>query len=123
MQSEKITFEEFEDIIRKAVDLLPKEFRDILDKNKIVLIPREDLPVALKPKYRGKIVFGIFIGVPYGRFFNSTSEPTRIELYKKSFEKVFEDADEMEGQIVKTVMHEIGHYFGYSEKGIRELLG
>ncbi|MFC1501140.1 metallopeptidase family protein [Elusimicrobiota bacterium] len=121
MSKEKITFEEFETIIENSVNALPKKFKDILDKNHIKLIPRDDLPESIRSKYPGKVVFGIFIGVPYGRFFHVATEPTRIELYKKSFEKVFDDPDEIREQIIKTVIHEIGHYFGFSEEAIRKL--
>jgi predicted Zn-dependent protease with MMP-like domain len=51
--------------------------------------------------------------------FSIQMEPTRIELYKDSFEQAFKDRSEMEAQIVKTVIHEIGHYFGFSEKELR----
>jgi predicted Zn-dependent protease with MMP-like domain len=51
--------------------------------------------------------------------FSIQMEPTRIELYKDSFEKAFRNQDDMEEQIVKTVIHEIGHYFGFSEKELR----
>jgi predicted Zn-dependent protease with MMP-like domain len=51
--------------------------------------------------------------------FNIQMEPTRIELYKNSFEKAFHNQSDMEEQIVKTVIHEIGHYFGFSEKELR----
>ncbi|MCX5781718.1 MAG: metallopeptidase family protein [Elusimicrobia bacterium] len=116
-----MTLKEFEKIINLAVSRLPKEFKDILKKNQIKLIPRENPPATVLERYKGKIVFGIFIGVPYGRFFNMQTEPTRIELYKSSFEQVFKSHQEMKNQIIKTVIHEIGHYFGFSEEGIRKL--
>ncbi len=117
-----MTSKEFEKIIKSSLALLPKEFKEILKKNQIKLIARESPPETVLEKYRGKIVFGIFIGIPFGRFFNVTLEPTRIELYKSSFEKVFKDPKEIKSQIVKTVMHEVGHYFGFSEEGIRKLI-
>ena len=117
-----MTLREFENIIKTAVSKLPKEFKTILRKNQIKLIAMEKPPASVLERYEGSIVFGIFIGVPYGRFVNIQTEPTRIELFKDSFEKVYSNPAEMKRQIVKTVMHEIGHYFGFSEEGIRKLI-
>ncbi|MFH1369519.1 MAG: metallopeptidase family protein [Elusimicrobiota bacterium] len=113
--------QEFENIIESAVKSLPDEFRQALEKNQIALIPREAVPAPLRRENRGSIVFGVFIGVPMGMFVNVHHEPTRIELYKESFEEAFSGRAEMETQIVKTVVHEIAHYFGFSEKKIRKL--
>ena len=117
-----MTLKVFEKIIRNAVSKLPKEFKDILKKNQIKLLPRAKAPDSVLERYRGSVVFGIFIGVPYGRFVNIQTEPTRIELFKDSFEKVYSNPAEMKDQVVKTVIHEIGHYFGFSEEGIRKLV-
>jgi len=113
--------EEFEEIINQAVSDLPGKFKDLLDKNQIRLIPRDFVPPPLSEQHKGSVVFGVFIGVPYGRFVNIQLEPTRIELYKASFEQVFTDKDNMIRQIRTTVVHEIAHYFGFSEKEIRKL--
>jgi len=116
-----MTLKEFQSIIAKAVKNLPLEFKEILEKNEISIIPREEVPPSLKEIYKGGTLFGVFIGVPYGRFVNFQPEPTRIELYKNSFESYYSNQDEIEKQIVKTVVHEIAHYFGFSEEKIRKL--
>ena len=112
---------EFEDAIEKALNKVPKKFRVILNREGIQVLAREEVPGVLQDQYRGGLLFGIFTGVPYNRrsMFNIQMEPTRIELYKNSFEKAFHNRNEMEEQIVKTVIHEIGHYFGFSEKELR----
>ena len=112
---------EFEEIIEKALNKVPKRFRTILRQEGIQILARENVPVPLQNKFRGGLLFGVFIGVPFNKrsMFNLAMEPTRIELYKSSFEHAFNNHDEMENQIVKTVLHEIGHYFGFSEKELR----
>jgi predicted Zn-dependent protease with MMP-like domain len=112
---------EFEEAIEKALNKVPKKFREILEREGIQVLAREDVPAALQHRYRGGLLFGIFTGVPFNHrsVFNIQFEPTRIELYKSSFEKAFSNPSEMEEQIVKTVIHEIGHYFGFSEKELR----
>ena len=116
-----MTFEEFETLIEESFNSLPDKFKSILIKNEIKLLPRQKAPKPLKSSYPGSVVFGVFIGVPLGRFVNVQLEPTRIELYKESFEKVFKEPEQMKAQIKSTVIHEIAHYFGFYEKQIRKL--
>jgi predicted Zn-dependent protease with MMP-like domain len=112
---------EFEEAVEKALNKVPKKFREILQREGIQVLPRDKAPHALQDRYRGRLLFGIFTGVPYNKrsMFNIEMQPTRIELYKESFEQAFNTESEMEEQIVKTVIHEIGHYFGFSEKELR----
>jgi predicted Zn-dependent protease with MMP-like domain len=112
---------EFEEAVEKALNKVPKKFREILKREGIPVLAREEVPGVLQNQYKGRLLFGIFTGVSHDRrsVFNIQIEPTRIELYKNSFEKAFNNRDEMEEQIVKTVIHEIGHYFGFSEEELR----
>ncbi len=112
---------EFEETVEKALSKVPQKFREILKRENIQVLAREKAPVALQDRYKGRLLFGIFAGVPYNRrsVFDLQMEPTRIELYKNSFEKAFHNLRDMEEQIAKTVIHEIGHYFGFSEKELR----
>jgi len=114
---------EFEEAIQKALNKVPKRFREILKKEGINVLAREEVPPSLRNRYKGSLLFGIFAGIPYTKrsMFNIQMEPTRIELYKESFEKAFGSGQEMEEQIVKTVIHEIGHYFGFSERELRHI--
>ncbi|MBN1383770.1 MAG: metallopeptidase family protein [Elusimicrobia bacterium] len=115
-------FEDFEKIVEKSFGNIPEKFKKILEKEHIKIIPREKPPPAIKDRFSGRIVFGVFVGIPYNKrsTFSIAHEPTRIELYKESFERIFSNDEEMKSQIVKTVIHEISHYFGFSEKEIRE---
>jgi len=116
--------EEFEHLVDLAAERLPQRFKAILRKEEIRLLAREKPPPAARGR-SGDLVFGMFIGTPYTErsVFGSQAEPTRIELYQDSFEKACADREEMERQILLTVVHEIGHYFGFSEKELREHLG
>ena len=114
----------FEKIVDAAAGRIPERFKAILKREGIRLLAREKAPPAARGR-TGALIFGMFIGVPYtGRsVFGVQGEPTRIELYKDSFEKAFDGGEEMARQIAATVVHEIGHYFGFSEKELRKHLG
>jgi predicted Zn-dependent protease with MMP-like domain len=115
---------EFEESIEKALNKVPKQFREILEREDIQVLARENVPQTLQERCQGGLLFGIFTGIPFNKrsVFNIQMEPTRIELYKSSFEMAFRHRgkQEMEEQIVKTVIHEIGHYFGFSEEELRQ---
>ncbi len=117
-----MTMEEFERTVEEAVKEIPKEFKRILEKENIKILARESAPPAVTERHRGKIVFGIFIGAPFrpGGMFYQT-EPTRIEIYRESFERVFPDEELIRANIKKTVIHEIAHYFGFSEDYLRKI--
>lgn len=113
---------EFEKVVNAVLAGLPEEFRQILKKEKIEIISREKIPEAVRERFRSRIVFGIFAGVSRKdkRTFSIQTEPTRIELYKESFEKLFGSnmTDTIKERIAKTVIHEIAHYLGFSEEDI-----
>ncbi len=115
--------EEFEKVVQDSLGCIPTEFRKILTEEKIKILPREKVPKAIKEKFPGKIIFGVFVGIPRKSktVFSIQKEPTRIELYKESFQKVFgSKIEEMENQICRTVIHEIAHYFGFDEEEVRK---
>jgi len=117
-----MTVEEFDRIIEDTVKEIPKEFKRILEKENVKILAREKAPEAVDERYRGKIVFGMFIGIPYRKGVMSYQmEPTRIEIYKDSFEAVFADEEQMKFNIKKTVIHEIAHYFGFGEDYLRKI--
>jgi predicted Zn-dependent protease with MMP-like domain len=112
---------EFEEAIERGLNKVPLKFREILNREGIQVLPREKAPNALQDQHEGHLIFGLFAGVPYNKrsTFTIQMEPTRIELYKDSFEKAFQNPSDIEEQITKTIIHEIGHYFGFSEKELR----
>lgn len=120
-----IEMDEFEQIINRAVQQIPREFKSILEKEQIPVIARDKVPLAIREKFSNKIVLGVCVGLNYAQRLGShtiTHEPARIEIYKESFEQVFSQAteSEIEKEVVSTVVHEIAHYFGFSETEIRK---
>jgi predicted Zn-dependent protease with MMP-like domain len=116
--------EEFEKMVQEALEDIPDEYRKILRKEKIEILPRENAPQGVKEKFPNETVFGIFVGTSLKckTVFSIPTEPTRIELYKESFEKVFgtKVSEAVKEQIRRSVIHEIAHYLGFSEGEIRK---
>lgn len=116
-------FEEFEKVVNEILKDIPEKYRKILRDERIEVVCRENVPMGVKQEFPGKIVFGLFAGVSKKnkRTFSVQAEPTRIEIYKESFEMIFgkQINNVMKEQILRTLIHEIAHYFGFSEEEVR----
>ena len=113
-----MTREDFIKVVEESLDSLPQEFRDQI-RNVAVLV--EDLPPRSS---RGRqLLLGIFHGVPTTKksFFDLSTGPDHIVLYQKNIEAVCSSEEEVREQIRRTVIHELGHYFGMSEEQLRDV--
>lgn len=123
----------FRRIVAQAIDALPDEFRNALDNIEVVV---EDWPTdeeldffeereGLKEGEGDYLLLGLYHGIPKGKRdpqFYSGVLPDKITLFRKSIEE-FCDGNEvgMADQIRRTLLHEIGHYFGMEDARLREL--
>jgi predicted Zn-dependent protease with MMP-like domain len=108
---------QFSQLVENALERLPRRFRQKLD-NVVVLV--EDYPEReLQRQHRG-LLLGLFHGVPktHESVF-AISMPSRIVLYQKNIEAVCRNESEISLQIETTLKHEIGHFFGMTEKDLR----
>lgn len=123
--------QKFREIATKAIDDLPDEFRDALENIEIVVENRpsreqKEIFEEREPGKRPKmLLLGLYQGVPLGKrshMFYSGVLPDKITLFKDSIE-TFCGGDEtmMTDQIKRTLLHEIGHYFGMKDGGLRRL--
>lgn len=116
--------EDFRQAVGEAVDSLPWEFRSRI-RNVAVLV--EDLPPAELPAQPGqprRILLGLFHGVPMTQksfFQGPIGAPDYVVLYQKNIEAVCSTETEVREQIRRTVIHEMGHYFGMSEEQLKHV--
>lgn len=107
----------FTQLVDEALDRLPRQFKEKLTN---VAIMVEDYPEPeLEEQYSG-LLLGLFHGVPKTQqsVFWPT-QPGQIFLYQKNIEAVSKNDEQVRRQIEKTLKHEIGHYFGLTEKDLR----
>ena len=115
--------ETFIKVVEEALDSLPQEFRSRI-RNVAVLV--EDLPPNQLSPHAGqprKLLLGIFHGVPTTRksVFDLPRGPDHIVLYQKNIEAVCSNEAEVREQIRRTVIHELGHYFGMDENQLKDV--
>ena len=117
-----MTREDFNHAVGDALDSLPQQFRRRI-RNVAVLV--EDLPpepIPTEPGQPRRILLGLFHGVPMTQksfFHGPIGSPDYVVLYKKNIEAVCSSEDEVREQIRRTVIHEMGHYFGMNEEQLK----
>ena len=114
--------EEFERVAEEVFEALPAPFRGAIDNVRIVVEERPHGSPA--PGYRsGTLLLGLYQGIPltkrgtsYGAY---AVVPDTITLYRANIAAVSRSDEETRAVLRDTLIHEIGHYFGMSEREIR----
>lgn len=108
----------FEELVEQELERLPPVFRERLTNVAIII---EDAPPVSRRERNG-LLLGLFHGIPRTEksvFFSAP--PDHIYLYQRSIEAVCRTEKEVHRQVRATLLHEIGHYFGLSERELRDV--
>jgi predicted Zn-dependent protease with MMP-like domain len=115
----RVSPEELEALVAKALDDLPEEFAELLDNVAITVEEEpsaEDLEsVGLDPDGEDEL-FGLYQGVPLSErdsFYSAL--PDRVVLYCGPLLRFCTSRREVVREIRDTVIHELGHHFGLDE--------
>lgn len=115
----RISDEEFESLVEKALDTLPEEFAELLD-NVVVMVEAEpsaeDLEVVGMAPEEGGELFGLYHGVNMlerDTFYSAL--PDRVVIYRGPITRACRSRREVVREVRDTVIHELGHYFGMEE--------
>ena len=116
---------DFRKLVREAVASIPDQFRDRVHNVEIVI---ETRPTARDRKAAGigprSLLLGLYHGIPLthrGENYNLVT-PDTISIYQEPIELICnDDPDAIREQVRKTVLHELGHYFGISDERLDEL--
>lgn len=112
----------FDKLVEKALEGLPEEFRKYFVNITVIV---EDHPARKNRRLTGskELLLGLFRGVPYtskGGFFDIPYPmPDKIILFQRNIESLCSSEKELIKQITETLIHEVGHYFGLSEKDLK----
>lgn len=101
--------EDFEELVRDALDELPDLLQRALERN---------VAVVISDGGRKARAYGLYHGGTVAR--NDT--PDRIVIYRDTLRRDFgHDPDLLRDQVTRTVRHELAHHLGADELGVREL--
>ncbi|HYK29969.1 MAG TPA: metallopeptidase family protein [Streptosporangiaceae bacterium] len=100
-------------MVAAALDSLPEQFSELM-RNVAVLVEHAPGPRGL---------LGLYQGIPLT---NRTTNyagvlPDRITIYRLAICAICNSETEVVEQVRRTVIHEVGHYFGIDDERLREL--
>lgn len=120
----RITRERFERLVEEALKTLPGEFKEYFTNITVIV---EDYPTREDARTTGvprDELLGLFRGVAYtergGILDIPPPLPDVISLFQRNLEHICTSQDDLIEEIRKTVVHEVGHYFGLSEEDLEE---
>ena len=105
--------ERFEQLVADALDGIPEELGKYMENVGVFV---EDTPPDPN-------LLGLYQGVPLTARGTSYSGmlPDRISIYRRTICAISNTEDEVVEQVRRTVIHEVGHHFGISDRRLREL--
>lgn len=119
-----MTKEKFEKLVEESLREVPQKLKKYI-KNLAVII--EDAPS--KEVYdrlgtpRSHSILGVYHGVPLkdrGPYYGNIP-PDVITIYQKPIILLCRTEEEIKQKVREVVLHEIGHFFGLSERKLREI--
>ncbi len=115
----RITNERFERLVSEALDMLPRRYLKLI-RNVVVLIEEEPAPQLLEElgMEAGSELFGLYSGIPLGHesFFDTGGRvPPQILIFRGPILRHCASENEVRKEIMRTVMHEVGHHFGLTD--------
>lgn len=116
----------FARIVREAMDSIPEEIARHLH-NVVVDIEDEPDPRLLREMdfsdeeiAEGDSLFGLFVPMPLAMpdDIDFLDQPHRILIFKRPLEDEFPDPKQLRIEIRKTVIHEVAHHFGWTDRDL-----
>ena len=112
--------DEFESVVADALDNLPPEFSELMFNITVQVHEEPDIAtienLGLDPRHH--TLFGLYTGVPLderGGWYGNVL-PDVIVLYRQPLLRACQNRATLQRQIQLTLLHEIGHHFGFSEE-------
>ena len=116
--------EKFEKLAEEALAKIPKKFKKYINNLAVIV---EEKPSREIFERTGSLllssILGHYHGVPFkhrGPFYGNIP-PDVIVIYQKPIENICSTDEEIKKKVREVVFHEIGHYFGLSEKELKEI--
>lgn len=114
----RISHDEFEQLVERALDQLPEEFAELLD-NIVVVV--EDEPsaedLASVDLEAEDDLLGLYRGISLAdRDIYYSELPDQVVIYRGPLSRLCGSRRELIREVRDTVVHELGHHFGLSDE-------
>jgi predicted Zn-dependent protease with MMP-like domain len=116
MAGRNLTRAEFERVVDEALESLPKQFARLVE-NVVIAVEEEPTAEDLGSDADGDSeLLGIYRGVALTeRTHDMPILPDEIAVFRGPINRVTRTRDEAVEEVRKTVIHELGHYFGLDD--------
>lgn len=119
-----VSKEVFENILQAALAGLPDRFAKALEVVRIEVRPRPTRKMLGQLGIpEDELLLGLYNGRPITE--RSVEEPMAmpevIYLFKEDIEDACDTQEELQQEIRRTVLHELGHHFGLNEQNLEDL--
>lgn len=116
--------EKFEKLAEEALAKIPKKFKKLISNLAVLVEEKASREIFEKTGATPlSSILGHYHGVPFkhrGPFYGNIP-PDVIVIYQKPIESICSTEEDIKKKVREVVFHEIGHYFGLSEKELREI--
>ncbi len=106
-------------VIEETLEALPAPLKEALDRSGAVVVLMDEPPEDVEPD-----TFGTFSGATFYESespFAMPTDPPVIELYLSSFADLAGEPALLDEEVRLTVLHEIGHFLGFSEEQLEDV--
>jgi predicted Zn-dependent protease with MMP-like domain len=123
-----MSLKKFGQIVARVMRTLPEEFHAYLD-NVVIDVEEEPDEETLRQMdfteeeiANGESLYGLFVPMPLQTpdHIDFLDHPHRIIIYQRPLEEDFPDRRRLMIEIRKTVIHELAHHFGYSDRDLEK---
>ena len=117
----RLSDDQFDNYVCQAIDSIEPPFRAYLDQIPVIVEDSPDQSVQRKMQLpHGHSLLGIFRGVPLNRqSVLACNGPNQIVLYRRNILAACRTRTQLAERIRRTVVHELGHYLGFSDAQLR----
>ncbi len=116
--------EKFEKLAEEALAEIPKKFKKLISNLALIVEQKPSREIFEKTGSTPlSSILGHYHGVPFkhrGPFYGNIP-PDVIVIYQKPIENICSTEEEIKKKVREVVFHEIGHYFGLSDKELKEI--
>lgn len=112
----------FSALVAEALEDIPEPFRSRLESVEVVVEdePSPELLRHMGMHPRRETLFGLYEGTPLTErgLYGTPLLPDRITIFYRPLVRVFRTPAAIRREVRKTVVHEIGHFFGLDDPDI-----
>ncbi|SRR5581483_4544136 len=127
----RMSLRRFGQIVAQVMETLPEEFQPYLDNVVVDVEEEPDEKTLRKAGFTdeeiaaGEALFGLFDPLELPGFWSGDAVDThdmlhRLVIFKRPLEKEFPDRRDLLIEIRKTVLHELAHHFGWTDRDLEK---